>query len=98
MGCVTLEAPVIPPRGILFTHFKAPLDLNFKNTDLGKKRGIGETMWIKEPFFGTTWGFGNVAIKNAAAEYGINEMDYVDYEYMNVLGVFQEVKIIPHGK
>lgn len=96
-GC-TVRAPVVPPMGLLFTSYKAPLMVHFDNTAMAQREGRGETQYIREPFLGTAYGFGNAGIAKIAAEAGLTEVDYVDYEYLNVLGLYQRVQIIPHGK
>jgi len=96
-GC-TVRAPVVPPVGFLFTNYKAPLMVHYGNTDVAKREGRGETQYIREPFLSTAYGFGNAGIAKIASDAGLNEVDYVDYEYLNVLGIYQQVQIIPHGK
>ncbi len=52
LGCgKSLKAPVIPPRGLLYTNFKAPLVLNFKNTNMGDKEGVNKSRFINIPTF-----------------------------------------------
>ena len=37
-------------------------------------------------------------ICNTAEQNGIKKIEYVDYEYLNVLGFYQQFKVIPHGE
>ena len=100
-GCASaplLKAPVLPPQGLLFTSYEAPLTLNFRNTQMGEVKGQGETTYFREPCLGTDYGFGDASLYRAIKDSGLKEVDYIDYEYVSVLGLYRNFRIIPHGK
>jgi len=98
-GCTSnLRARVVPPNGLIFTQYKAPLTLNFRGNKVGKKKANGTTRYILEPFLNTSWGFGSAGVGEAAKEYNMKNVDYIDYEYFNVLGIYEEFKIVPQGR
>lgn len=91
-GCV--RAPFVPPTGMAFSELKAPLDVDFQNTDIsGLKKGSAETTSI----LGLV-ATGDASAQAAAKNGGITEILHADYEYYNVLGVFQRTTVIVYGK
>lgn len=101
-GCYkrTDIALVVPPHGMLYTNIKAPFDINFNNTRISHSNGNGDgerTVYFKEPIFSSSYGMKDASIKNAAGTAGLKQIDYIDYEYVNILGIFMSFKIIPHG-
>lgn len=91
-GC--LKAPFMPPPGVGFTQYAAPLDVDFENTDMSSmKKGTAETMSI----LGLV-AVGDASSQAAAQSAGITKIVHADYEYFNVLGVFQKTTVIVYGK
>ncbi|MCK5655756.1 MAG: hypothetical protein KAI03_05660 [Candidatus Aureabacteria bacterium] len=99
-GCsAPLKAPIVPPCGIFYTHIKAPCSTKYKETRVGGRTyGASFAQYLKEPFFGTSYGWGDASIQKIAEQNGIKKIEYVDYEYLNVFGIYQQLKIIPHGQ
>jgi hypothetical protein len=91
-GCGFWVAPVIPPQGIAFSSTEAPLDIDFNNTDLGSKSGSGSVICILALF-----SFGDCSIAHAAREANIQVVKHADYSYLNVLGLYQNFKVIVYG-
>lgn len=90
-GCIT--APFVPPTGA-FSQFKAPLDVDFQDTDMtGVKKGTAETISI----LGLV-AVGDASSQAAAQNGGITKIVHADYEYFNVLGFFQKTTVIVYGK
>lgn len=91
--------PVQPPIGFIYTQFKAPLTVDFKNDKKAMlAEGGAETKYLREPCCGTSWGWGSASLRDAMLDYNLDEVEYMDYEYLNVLWLFQKVRVIPHGK
>lgn len=91
-GCI--HAPFVPPTGMAFTQFEAPLDVDFQNTDLtGMKKGTAETISVLGLI-----AVGDASSKAAAEKAQITKIVHADYEYFNVLGVFQKTTVIVYGK
>jgi hypothetical protein len=86
-GCVA--APVVPPLGIVYTDVRAPL---VPAGVVGSKRGTASVIAILGLF---SWGDGG--IRRAAANGNIQEVKLVDYEFKNVLGVYQRYTTVAYG-
>lgn len=91
-GCV--RAPFVPPQGYAFSQMKAPLDIDFNNTNLsGMNRGTAEVMNVLGLFT-----FGDASAKAAAENGRISTIVHADYEHFNILGLFQKTTVIVYGK
>jgi hypothetical protein len=87
-GCVA--APVVPPLGMVYTEFDAPLSLG--GGEVGSKRGESSVTAI----FGLV-STGDASVKAAARAGGISQVKRVDYEFYNFLGVYQRFTTVAHG-
>ena len=96
-GCVGFRAPVIPPSGFIFSHWKAPLSTNFDGTPSGGKVGADFSYYLREPIFKTSYAWRHADIANAMKKAGITTLYYADYEVVQVLGMFCQFKVIVHG-
>ena len=90
-GC--LRAPVVPPIGTVFSELKAPLDIDYDPTTIGAKRGTAESTSI----LGLV-ATGDAGAAAAANQGGITKIHHADYEYFNVLGVFQRYTTVVYGE
>jgi len=94
VGCYT--APVKPPAGALYTSFKAPLQTDFHATKISSRSGKASTSYLALWYFTFAWG--EAGVEEAARNGNIKKVDYVDYEYLNVLGVFNQFSVIAYGE
>ncbi|HMX62021.1 MAG TPA: TRL-like family protein [Candidatus Sumerlaeota bacterium] len=90
-GC--LSVPVMPPYGIVYTDYKAPLDFDQEKSPVGDRSGSAETMSI----VGLV-AMGDASIQTAAEDGNIKTIYGADYEYFNVLGIYQTYKTVVHGE
>ena len=91
-GCIT--APFVPAVGVAYSQFSAPLDVDFQNTDMaGMKQGKAETLAI---FRLVAWG--DCSSQAAAQNGGITKIVHADYEFFNVMGIYQKTTVIVYGK
>lgn len=90
-GCYS--TPVMPPGGWAIANIKAPLSAdNFKVSVETTKTGLA----MVENYLGLI-SIGDCSIETAAKQGGIKTIEYADYEYFNVLGVYQKFTIKLHG-
>ena len=88
-GC--LSAPFQPPSGVVSVT-TAPLSTE-GNWEVGSKRG--------EAFSTSILGLyatGDCSIATAARNGGLKKIGHVDYEYVNVIGIWQKATVIVYGE
>jgi hypothetical protein len=85
-------APLMPPQGNVYMNISAPLDLDLNNTSLGSKEGEACT----ESILGMV-AWGDASTETAAANGGISKINYADYKYLNVLGVYHKLTVKVYG-
>lgn len=101
-GCVSVrnENSLVPPSA-LCTSFRAPITMPRESIDLvGLKIGESGGAWhFKEWIFtGASGGYCNVLLEEAAANGGIREIVFADYEQTSVLGFFTRYKVTAYGR
>lgn len=88
-GGVLWRVPVNPPRGLLFTTYKAPLTAEMDRTPAEGRVGTASTLYVRDPIFtGIDLAWQDASINAAAQEAGISEIYYADFEVLQILGVF----------
>ena len=96
------RTPLSPPPGFIYDHVQAPLDTNYHSDVIAKPGKIGESksqyvsLWIIAPVL--SFGWGDASVETAAADGGIKEVQHVDYERKQILGVYSEFTIRAYGK
>jgi len=92
-----IKAPVAPPGGLLFTRFSAPLSLKFHSTPVTARVATSSTIFIREPFLGTSWAWGDASVQSAARNGGMNTIEYADYDFTEVLGLVMVTTVRVYG-
>ena len=87
LGCI--GAPVVPPLGLLYTDLESPLGLG---GNVGGRRGEATVVSI----LGLV-STGNASIRAAAQNGRITEVKATDYEFYNVLGIYQRYTTVVYG-
>jgi len=90
-GCAMGAAPVIPPRA-LFQNYKAPLDIDNHETQLGSKQG---TSVAKTVLGLVAWG--DASTHAAAQNGGITTIRSADYEFYSAFGIYSTYTTIVYG-
>jgi len=96
-----IVAPVVmAPPGWVYAQYTAPLTVRFDDTEVGPYKGESKIQYLMVPLFiinpSFTWGDGS--LRAAAREGGLKKVNCADYEYMQVLGLYAELKVIAYGE
>ena len=86
-------APVVPPSGFLFQNIKAPLDIDVNQTKVYDKQGEASSSSVLGLF-----SFGDCSINTAARNGNIKTIEHADYEYFNILWLYQQFKVVVYGE
>ena len=93
VGCVApFNAPVVPPVGAFFTKYDAPLTTEGVGQSVGTKQGKASMVNVL-----ALVAFGDCSLDAAARDGNLSTIEYVDYSYLNVFGMFQSFTVIVHG-
>jgi len=88
-GC--LSAPFQPPCGAVAIT-KAPLSTD-GNWKVGKKSGASTSKCVLG-----LYAWGDCSVTAAARNGELTKVDYLDYSYLNVIGIWQEVTVTAYGE
>lgn len=92
-GCSTYRAPVMPPVGLAFSSISAPLDTDAEGNPAAMKSGESSSSAIL-----VLIAFGDSSIDAAVQDGNLETIHYLDYSYLNVLGVFQKFTTRAYGE
>lgn len=96
-GCVQGPRTAFKPNaidGILMSEYSAPLSTDFKHTDVSTlKKGTAKASNI----LGLV-STGDCSITAAVKEGGLTTVEYADYKYHCILGIFSTTEVSVYGK
>ncbi len=88
-----ISAPVVPPLGMTFNETAFPVDIEFGPNDIGPTKAIAQS----ESVLGLV-AWGDASVQSAAQKAGIKQIDHIDSQFFNVLGVYSKYEIIVWGR
>ena len=94
-GCASFNAPVVPPTALIYTDYKVPLMTKFSGTEIGPKIGMAKTHYL---YIYLNFAWGDASIEEAAKKGNITKVNAADYEFMNVLGIYNELTVWVYGE
>ena len=93
-------APVVPPRGFFYSHYKAPLVLPAP-AEIGQTPRLdgNSVVYFKipTPYMNTEFSMGRADIEAACRRAGIKTLIGADYEYLSVAGYVKTFTIHAYG-
>ena len=88
-GCIS--APFQPPMGMI-SQVKAPLSTD-GNWKVGLKSGSADVQCVLG-----LYAWGDCSITAAAVNGGLKQVDFVDYKYDNLIGIWQRTTGTAYGE
>ena len=89
-----MVAPVVPPQGAAFSNVKAPISTDYnEQTPVPSEKGETSSTAILGL---VAWG--DASVGGAAEKGNLSQVNYVDYTYLNVLGIYQRFTVTAHGE
>ena len=99
-GCIQYRAPFMPPGGILFTKVKVPLQTEFTAGGAAYSRTAGaiSSFYFHDPIVtGLSVAWDDCSVAAAAKKGRLVRVDYADYEFFHVLGIFGKMTVHVYG-
>ena len=98
-GCLGPKAPVVPPIGLIYADYKAPVMTQYNGDGLGTKHGSATitnvTAWPIHSALSVT--VDGAAVKQAAKDGQITKLKGADYEFMHILGIYSRLTVHAYG-
>jgi len=92
-GCSYYSAPVMPPGGLFYTDIQAPVDTDVQSNPVGAKVGSATSTSILGLF-----STGDASLAEAVRDGNLTQVDHVDYEFFNLLFIYQKFTIHAYGE
>lgn len=93
-GCTLVVTPVLPYTGSAFHETSQPVDITFDRTRLGERRGTAES----KAYFFYMVAKGDASVMAAARNGGLTQIDHVESEVLNILGLYVRYTTVVHGR
>jgi len=99
-GCASVQTSVQPPGACVFTQIKAPISTKFRSTPVCAKKGEASAQYVYIPCYVPCISFSwdGCDVSQAAKNGNLSKVEYVDYEYLSVLGIFQKTTVTAYGE
>lgn len=94
-GAPMFFAPVMPPQAGMVTSFRAPLDTDFDATPVAANGPRGRASVVN--ILGIV-SFGDCGAQKAAEQGRIVKITHADYDYFNLMGIYQKFTTIVYGE
>ncbi len=96
-----LPTAVVPPQGMLFCHYSAPLSTHLDNVPAGRKVtrvSSSSTHYLRDIILtNLDFSWGEAGIQQIARMGGLKQVYFADYDFLNILGVYARFTINVYG-
>ena len=90
-GCYV--APVMPPGGLIYSDIRSPIDIDAEQTNITMNEGRSSSASVLGL---VAWG--DSSVTTAAREGNLRQVDHVDYEFKNIVGIYQQFTTVAQGQ
>lgn len=93
-GCASPKSEFVPPGGILFSSYKAPLLVTYDDAAIRGRNGEAKANYVYDPLItGMSYAWGDCSLDAAARDGGVNRVGSADYSYLNILGIYAKTTV-----
>lgn len=94
-GCISPpKAEFIPPEGILFSNYKAPLLIDYDQTEINSDSGKASCSAFHDILITLmSFGWGDCSIDEATQNGRLNRIGVADYEYLSFLRIYGKTTV-----
>ncbi len=100
-GCSYYSTPVVPPKGLIYTHVKHPITADYNGNPTGsavKSHRSKKIIYIHDWLLtGFSAGLDDAKVSSIAREGGISEVSYAEVEVTEILGFYAEFDVTVYG-
>ena len=84
----------VPPGGVLFSNYKAPLLVTYDAAAISRNQGDASSDYIYDPFLtGLSYAWGDCSLNEAIHDGRFNRVGSADYSFFNVLGIYKKTSV-----
>ena len=93
-GCASPKSEFVPPGGVLFTSYKAPLLVSYDDAAVSRKNGEASAAYFHDPIFtGLDFAWNNCSLDAAVQNGRFNKVGSADYSFFSVLGIYAKTTV-----
>ncbi|MDD3276507.1 MAG: TRL domain-containing protein [Kiritimatiellales bacterium] len=93
-GCASPKSAFVPPGGVLFTNYKAPLLVTYDDAAVGPNSGEASTDYVYVPVNAPIeFAWGDCSLDAAISDGQFIKVGSADYSFFSVLGVYAKTTV-----
>lgn len=93
-GCASPKSAFVPPGGVLFTSYKAPLLVSYDDAAVGRKSGEASASYFHDPIFtGLDFAWDDCSLDTAVSDGRFSRVGSADYSFFSVLGIYAKTTV-----
>jgi hypothetical protein len=98
-GCASPKSAFVPPGGVLFTDYKAPLLVTYDNAPVSSNSGDASAEYVHVPLLLgglIEFAWNDCSLNSAVSEGRFTKVGSADYSFFSVLGVYAKTTVHVH--
>ena len=93
-GCASPKSAFVPPGGVLFTSYKAPLLVSFDDATVSKNSGEASASYFHDPIFtGLDFAWNDCSLDTAVSDGRFSRVGSADYSFFSILGIYAQTTV-----
>jgi len=93
-GCAAPKSAFVPPGGILFTSYKAPLLVSYDDAKVSTKCGDASANYFHDFLLtGLSFAWNDCSLDAAVAEGELKKVGAADYSFFSILGIYAKTTV-----
>jgi len=93
-GCVSPKSAFVPPEGILFTSYKAPLLVSYDNAAVSQNSGEASASYFHDwVLTGLDFAWNDCSLDTAVQDGRFSRVGSADYSFFSILGIYAQTTV-----
>jgi hypothetical protein len=93
-GCASPDSAFVPPGGVLFANYKAPLLVSYDDAAISQNSGDASAEYVHDIILtGLDFAWADCSLNEAIQDGRFNKVGSADYSFFNVLGVYAKTTV-----
>lgn len=93
-GCASPKSAFVPPGGLLFTSYKAPLLVTYDDATISKQSSDASAEYIYDPFLtGLSYAWDDCSLNTAVKNGPFTRVGSADYSFLRILGIYAKTTV-----
>lgn len=93
-GCMSPKSAFVPPSGVLFTSYKAPLLVSYDDAAVSRHGGEASASYFHDwVLTGLDFAWNDCSLNEAVKEGRFTRVGSADYSFLSILGIYAQTTV-----